>query len=818
MTTESSLINALPTHLAERLTPFSKGEQSGEFVLYWMRTALRDHENPALDTALCIARHLGLPAFVYQEVDDQDPYASDRHHAFVLECARDVARGLAARNIGYALHVPQAGQQPVSPLRDLSQKAALVVTEHLPIAVYDAETRRLAESCPAPVWCMDTACVVPMTLTDRAHTSLFRFREATKSARGDRVTRAWPSQSTGDTAFLPELDFEPIDIGQYSDSDIAELVARCQIDHGVAPVAHTRGGTSAGYARWQRFVSDVLPHYADRHHDPLARGTSRLSVHMHYGTVSPMRIAREAAELGGPGPEKFLEQLLGWRELSYHFCYHRPIHQPFDVLPDWARATWRKHESDTRPRLLSPEALERGQTGDGLWDAAQLELAIHGELHNDLRMMWGKALAQWTPTVDRAIDMAMELNHRYALDGRDPASYGGVLSCFGLFDRPTTPPSPITGLVRPRWSVEYSKPLDVVRYRATAMRASATNPPHVAIIGAGLAGLTCARTLRDHGLQVTVFEKSRGPGGRMSTRRVDEYRFDHGAQYFTARDPRFARRVASWSADGVVAPWPAHIVVLDDGVEPARGDDTRYVGAPRMSALTRHLARDVEVRYGVRVAEVKREAASWDLYDDNRVWLGAYDLLVVAVPGPQAASLLSHAPALADAVGTAEMAPCWAAMLRFDRPLKLEYDAAFNRRGAIAWLARDASKPGRPTGHETWVVHASIGWSQENLEAEPESVAERLAGELARVTGSTASVCWSTAHRWRHARVVKPVSGLDGAADPGDCLYDSESRLGVCGDYFRGPRLEDGFLSGLAMAGRILGTQHARASRAATRL
>lgn len=808
MDTELSLTQSLPTHLAERLTPFSKGESSGEFVLYWMRTALRDHENPALDTALFAARHLGVPVFVYQELDDTDPHASDRHHTFTLECARDVARGLTSRNIGYALHVPRLGHRQ-SHLRDLCQRAVLVVAEHMPVVAHDRDTRRVAEACSAPVWCVDAACVVPMRATDRAHASLFRFREATKAERAERVARPWPGQPDPDAAFVPELGFEPVPIGQFSDGDIADLVAECAIDHGVGPIAHTPGGSEAGYGRWQRFVTDVLPHYADRHHDPLARGTSRLSVHMHYGTVSPMRIAREAAALGGPGPEKFLEQLLGWRELSYHFCFHQPIHQGFEALPDWARATWRKHESDARPRLVSQETLERGQTGDGLWDAAQIELAIHGELHNDLRMMWGKALAQWTPTVDRAIDMAMELNHRYALDGRDPASYGGVLSCFGLFDRPTPPPSPITGLVRPRWSVEYSKPLDVVRYRASAMRSAASNPPHVAVIGAGMAGLTCARTLRDHGLQVTVFEKSRGPGGRMSTRRVDEYRFDHGAQYFTARDPRFAREVASWSTDGVVAPWAARIAVIDDGVQPARNDDTRYVGAPRMSALTRHLARDVEIRAGVRVAEVKREAATWDLYDDNRVWLGAYDLLVVAVPAPQAVPLLARAPALAEAVRVAEMAPCWAAMLRFDRPLKLEYDAAFNRRGALAWLARDASKPGRPVEHETWVVHAASGWSQEHLEADADEVARLLSEELARVTGSTAAVSWSAAHRWRYARVVQPIGG--------NCLFDAESRLGVCGDYFRGSRIEDGFLSGQAMAGRILGAQHVRSSRSGTR-
>ena len=765
---DSSFTDTLPPYLAERVTPFSRGELRGEFVLYLMRTALRDHENPALDVALVAAGQLGLPVFVLQVLAGSYPYASDRHHTFVMESARDVARGLAEKGVGYAFHLERSGHlEPVLP--QLCARAALVVTEHMPVAPFEEATRRLAERSAAPVLCIDTSCVVPMRLTERAYPQLFRFREATMVLRGERVERPWPTPPAPDRPFLPELPFEPVPVGELSDIDIAELVAKCDIDHGVAPVAQTCGGSRAGYARWRHFVDAILPNYADRHSDPLARSTSRLSPHLHYGTVSPMRIAREVSAIGGRGAEKFLEHLLGWRELSYHLCFHEARHGSFDILPDWARSTWRRHESDTRPRLLSWETLARGRTGDGLWDAAQTSLLIHGELHNDLRMMWGKALADWTPTVDRAIDLAMDLNHRYALDGGDPASYGGVLSCFGLFDRPNTPPSPVTGLVRPRWSVEYSKPLDVGRYRATVMRSSVASSSHIAVIGAGMAGLACARTLRDHGLQVTVLEKSRGPGGRMSTRREEEYCFDHGAQHFTASDPRFARYVASWCADGVAAPWTARIATLkDQGPDPHDNDQTFYVGTPRMSAITRHLSRELGLRYGVRVASLKREATTWDLYDQDRTWLGAYDLVVIAVPAPQAVPLLAAAPPLAEVVEGARMAPCWAAMLRFDGPLGLPYDAAQTSRGGLEWLARDASKPGRNGEHSTWVLHATPGWSQEHLESDPEEIAGLLGGEFLRVTGSAARLVWSQAHRWRYARVISSIGR--------DCLFDETSQ------------------------------------------
>jgi hypothetical protein len=228
------------------------------------------------------------------------------------------------------------------------------------------------------------------------------------------------------------------------------MVAECAIDHGVAPVPTTRGGSRAGYARWTAFIHrGGLSQYADRRNDALFDGVSRMSAYLHYGMVSPFRLAREAHARRGDGPAKYLDELLIWREVAYAFCYWHPSPTTVDAIPPWARDTLAEHEGDPRT-IQSWESLARARTGDALWDAAQQSLLIHGALHNNVRMTWGKAIPAWTRSAHDALSMLEALNHRYALDGRDPASYGGLLWCLGQFDRPFSPPMPVLGTVRPR--------------------------------------------------------------------------------------------------------------------------------------------------------------------------------------------------------------------------------------------------------------------------------------------------------------------------------------------------------------------------------
>ncbi len=805
--------------------------------MYWMRTSVRAHENPALDTALRLGRRLALPVFVYHALSERYPYASDRHHTFILQGAREVARELGERGIGHAFHLERPGHRGPH-LQTLTGDAAVVVTEEMPVPFLRRWTRTLAGAGSTPVWRVDAACIVPLPLTRRKDTDrAFRFRRATADLRRDRVGRPWSGVEDAEEGRSPDavpwlppsLPFEPVD---WTHAQVPDLVASCRIDHGVGPVPGSPGGSSAGYARWDKFRNQGLASYHRRRNDPLRHGVSRLSPYLHYGHVSPFRIAREAAETGGEGAGKFLDELLIWRELAHAFCFHHPDPDGLDALPGWAEATLREHAADPRPALLSTEALERARTGDGLWDAAQRSLLIHGELHNNVRMTWGKSVIQWTPGPAEALARLLELNDRYALDGRDPNSRGGILWCLGGFDRPFDPPRPILGRVRGRSTERHARRLDVDRYHRRTGRPALPHPPRVAVVGSGIAGLALARSLTDHGLEVRIFDKGRRPGGRMATRSSREgWEANHGTQFFTARDPRFERWCVSWLQEGILQEWHGRLVRLSlhEGghgwhLEPAT-PSRRLVASGPMARLPAHLATDLNVLQGVRVHELVRDEGRWFLRvgPEGRGTPGQlreegpFDAVCLTPPAPQTAALLSGlAPSLARQARAVSVAPCWAVIVPVEGDSEVPFDGAFLPGDPLSWIARDRSRwpggpnraPGDPEDGDgwgpgsRWILHGGPEWSRVNLESSEEEVAHELSRSFAGLLsglapGASPRPEAARAHRWRYALP-------EAAEEP--CLWDPDLGLGVAGDGWGGPRVEGAFLSGTSLAGRILGT------------
>ena len=402
-----------------------------------------------------------------------------------------------------------------------------------------------------------------------------------------------------------------------------------------------------------------------------------------------------------------------------------------------------------RAALLG-DAGPRSHRGSPLGCGPSIAL-IHGELHNNLRMTWGKALLNWTEGPEDCWSKLVDLNHRYALDGRDPNSYGGLMWCLGLFDRPFGPPRAISGRVRPRSLGGHARRLDVEAYARHTQRPALSRPPKVGIVGAGIAGLTCARVLADHGLDVTVFDKGRAPGGRTSRRRAEPFHFDHGAQYFTARDPVFRCHAESWREDGVVDIWRGRLVSIDhNGIEEVAAPDERFVGVPGMNALAKHLAKDLKVRTGTEISGLLQEGERWRLRTGQTVESDCFDLIALAVPARQSVSLLGAAPKLADRLKDVGMSPCWAALLGFNRRLDLPFDAASAGDGPIAWIARNSSKPGRDRA-ESWVVHASHDWSEAHLEDEADAILLRMLDAFGALTGLSVTPTYGKAHRWRYA-------------------------------------------------------------------
>lgn len=305
----------------------------------------------------------------------------------------------------------------------------------------------------------------------------------------------------------------------------------------------------------------------------------------------------------------------------------------------------------------------------------------------------------------------------------------------------------------------------------------------VAVIGAGVAGLACARALADAGHAPTLFDKGRAAGGRLSTKRWAvngaEQRVDLGAQYMTVRDPRFA--AALESLGDAVRPWSPR---LPDGSRAAGW----FVGAPAMSALPRALAAGLEVRTGVHVAPPARDAGDWALADAAGAPLGRFDALAVATPAEQAAPLLAAAPALAASAQAARTAPCWAAALWTDADPG--FDAARDPAPGIGWLARHASRPGRGDA-PIWVVHASAAWTRANLERDANAAAADLAALAEPLLCGPAR--HAIAHRWRFALVEAPAAPA----------WDAALRIGACGDWCAGPRVELAWASGDALGRTI---------------
>ncbi len=332
----------------------------------------------------------------------------------------------------------------------------------------------------------------------------------------------------------------------------------------------------------------------------------------------------------------------------------------------------------------------------------------------------------------------------------------------------------------------------------------------VAIIGAGIAGLSCAGTLAGAGADVTLFDKGRAPGGRIATRRAGALQFDHGAQYCTARDPAFVALTEGLVRRGVLAPWAGRVRVVEDGqLGTTAGDVHRMVGVPGMSAVPRALAQDAaaagaELHVGVRIVAatrvVGRRGPSWQLTTDAGAMLGPFDVVLATAPAAQTAELLrAAAPAVAARVDEAEMLPCWAALAAFDFPLSLPFDAAFVRGGPLSWVARDSDKPGRPAGEaDTWVLHAAPDWSAEHLEAPPGAIAPALLSALAAATGrALPPPTYLAAHRWRFALPAEPL--------PERHLWDGDVLAGAAGDWCGGPRVEGAWLSGQALAAAVIG-------------
>lgn len=440
--------------------PFPPGQR--DFVLYWCMVNHRWEENHALDAAIALGNHLGLPVVVYQAIRPDYPYASERLHAWALEGMADMAKGCAALGLTYWLELPRTKREHKPRLASLGKRAAAVVSDLFPTYIIPGHLRGAAKALRVPLLAVDASCVVPMQRIPAAQVGAYALRPKLRKLWPEYLERTLPKRKPRVSGEKLQPDFEL--------SDAVEARAALDtfaLDHSVKPLPE-RGGRKAGLKALNAFLHERLEGYDTGRNDPGLGQQSNLSPYFHWGNLFPGEAARAAIAAKGkdhPSVQAFIEELLVRRELGFNYCFHTPGPKQLSVdsLPSWARDTLTRHRKDPRPHLYTDEELDQGRTQDALWNAAQRELRERGRIHNYLRMLWGKKILEWSPTPEEALARIARLNDTYAVDGRDPASVANFMWVLGLHDRPFQE-RPVLGKVRPMSSPRTAEKFDLAPY------------------------------------------------------------------------------------------------------------------------------------------------------------------------------------------------------------------------------------------------------------------------------------------------------------------------------------------------------------------
>ena len=460
------------------------------YVLYWMVANRRLGWNFALEHAVDQANRLGLPLLIFEALRVDYPWASDRLHQFVLDGMADTAERIASRpGVGYLPYVEPDSGAGKGLLAALAAEAAIVVTDDFPAFIVPAMLEAAARQLNVRLDVVDANGLLPIRESGRVFPTAYAFRR--------HLQRTLP-------ALLPERPLaDPL--SALRSIDRVEVSARIQtgwpspvvslldgsrtvtslpVSHAVPPVG-VRGGARAADEALTRFIAEGLPRYGEARNRVEDDTSSRLSPYLHFGHISSWQVVARLLEREGwvgvtsgrgtgaregwwgvsPEVEGYLDQIVTWRELGFNMCVGHPDgYDRFESLPPWALATLGKHEADQRTYRYGLDPFEAGATHDPLWNAAQRQLRTEGRIHNYLRMLWGKKILEWSATPRDALAVMIELNNKYALDGRDPNSYSGIFWTLGRYDRPWAPERPVFGTVRYMSSENTARKMPVSGY------------------------------------------------------------------------------------------------------------------------------------------------------------------------------------------------------------------------------------------------------------------------------------------------------------------------------------------------------------------
>ncbi len=431
-----------------------RGPAQGEYVLYWMQQSQRAEFNHALEYAVQRANDQKQPLLAGFGLMDDYPEANLRHYHFLLQGLQETQQALHRR--GIRLVVGRGSPDAVA-LR-LARGASLIVCDRGYLRHQKLWRCRVADSFDGEVVQVESDSVVPVEVaSDKAESAARTLRPRIHRHLDDYLVELSPTPIARDSLGLaaegPDLD------------DLDAVLSQLELDRSVPPVNRFRGGTSAAKARLRDFLRRHLEGYAAHRNQPELDGVSHMSPYLHFGQISPVYVALQVREAAGRPEDRanYLEELVIRRELALNFVHFTEDYDRYTALPAWARTTLEEHRQDERSRRYTRAQLDAAETHDPYWNAAMREMKHTGYMHNHMRMYWGKKILEWSPTPESAYRVALELNNRYFLDGRDPASYANIAWIFGLHDRPW-PERPVYGTVRSMTSGGLERKTDMAAY------------------------------------------------------------------------------------------------------------------------------------------------------------------------------------------------------------------------------------------------------------------------------------------------------------------------------------------------------------------
>ena len=447
---------------------------SGRYVLYWMIASRRLSHNFALDRALELSRSLHKPVLIFEALRCDYSWASERLHQFVFDGMADNARACAQHGVLYFPYVEPAKGAGRGLLQALAADASIVVTDEFPCFFLPQMVGAAAQKLSVRLEAVDSNGLLPLRATDRAFTRAFDFRRFLQKVLTSHLSDT-PSANPLSKAKLSTAPRLPKSITSRWPSASAALLSgapaslnKLPIDHRVKP-AVLRGGHTHASEQLRKFLDKKLVPYVEHRNKPEIDVASGLSPYLHFGHLSVHEVFAELARRENWNPSKlavrskgsregwwnmsaaaesFLDELITWRELGYNFSSHRADFDQFESLPAWALKTLGDHAKDEREHLYSLPQFESAKTHDSLWNAAQTQLVHEGKIHNYFRMLWGKKILEWSRSPQEAAKIMIQLNNKYALDGRDPNSYSGIFWVLGRYDRAWGPERPVFGLIR----------------------------------------------------------------------------------------------------------------------------------------------------------------------------------------------------------------------------------------------------------------------------------------------------------------------------------------------------------------------------------